>query len=87
MGGSGFLQNAVGLFQFQKKMCLILFAPLSETTRVLSYKEPMDVYNLALSETELITHFAGLRWRTETISNEAAMYGGEQLFYLERETI
>jgi hypothetical protein len=76
------LQNAVE--SFQKKMCLVLFTPLAETTRVLAYKESRDVYDLALSETDLTSHFAGLKWWIETISDGAAIYGGEQLFYLER---
>jgi hypothetical protein len=78
------LRNAIQ--SFSKRMCLILFTPLTETTRVIAtnpgYGNVPDI-SFAIKDLEAIFTEYGLSYRYETFPTET-QYGTETILYLEK---
>ena len=81
------LENA--LQSFQKRMCLILFTPLTETTRVITtnpvYGNVPDI-SFSLHELETIFRKHQVKYTYETFITET-QYKTETIIYLEHEDI
>ncbi len=78
------LYNA--LESFRKRMCLILFTPLVDTTRVIAtnpgYGHVPDI-SFSMRELEDIFKYHGVKYSYETIKSET-QYGEETVIYLEK---
>lgn len=80
------LRNAIE--SFQKRMCLILFTPLVETTKIIAINPKYgDVPDIAFAMDDLVQIFEeyGLQHKYETISTQT-QYRTETIIYLEKPT-
>lgn len=75
------LRNAVE--SFQKRMVLILFTPLVDETRELTWNEGYEVPDIAFSASDLLSEMQGCSVRQETYKTDT-QYGVEHVFFLEK---
>ena len=76
------LKNAVE--SFRRKMCVVIFTPFSETTHALHWWPKLNVPDISFNRDELVSHFAGLRMRSEENLKTRSQYHVEHVFYLEK---
>lgn len=78
------LENA--LDSFTERMVLVLFTPMSETTREIAYAPNPGVPDISFSLEELITIFEkhGISWRVQHLQT-ATQYGEETIFFLSKD--
>jgi glycosyltransferase involved in cell wall biosynthesis len=78
------LDNAIA--SFTKRMALVLFTPLSDTTRVIATSIGMTsvvVPDISFQQDDLTSRFRGVPYRLESLATDT-QYGVEHIFYLER---
>jgi hypothetical protein len=78
------LDNAVT--SFQKRMVLIIFTPLAETTRVIGTNASITSFpvpDISFSRSDLTDCFNGVRYTEESLATDT-QYGIEHMFYLEK---
>lgn len=76
------LANA--LSSFGKKLCIAVFTPFAEETKVIKYYKKMDVVDISFNRDDLIRHFEPFKWTSEEDLKTDSQYGIEHVFYLER---
>lgn len=76
------LDNAVA--SFTRRMCLIVFTPEVDETRVIAEGEVLRAPDIAFADRDLTDRLAGCRWTVETIRS-ASQYGSERIFRIEKE--
>ena len=74
------LDNAVA--SFQRKLCLILFTPFSEETRIIADNRALgvDVPDISFARGDIEKHFTGLTWRLIADIPSRTQYGAEQFY-------
>ena len=75
------LTNAIQ--SFTQRMVLVLFTPMSDETKEISFNEELGVPDISFALEDIAMYFAGLKWSTGYIKSDTG-YGGETLFYLEK---
>ena len=78
------LDNAVN--SFKKKLCIVLFTPFSDKTKVIAQNKihGVDVPDISLNKEDLERHFIGLKWHlTENLKTRTG-YGVEHVYYVEK---
>ena len=73
---------------FRKKLCVVLFTPLVDTTRELAHNRDkgIDVPDLALAPRDIEAHFSGLHWRLFRGIESKSQYGIEHVYCVWRDT-
>lgn len=80
-GWAAILTNAVA--SFRRRLVVVVFTPLGDTTRVIARCPRIGVPDISLSRVELVVHFASLRWTERTLKT-SSHYGEETMFFVER---
>jgi len=78
------LANAVA--SFAKRMVLIIFTPLSETTRVIATSSSVTSFpvpDIAFKREDLTQYFEHLKYSEESLETDT-QYGTEHVFYIEK---
>ena len=72
------LENAVQ--SFSKRMCLVIFTPFAEETKVIAQniQHGVDVPDISFKRRDIEKHFTGLTWRMEEIKSRCH-YGLEYI--------
>ena len=76
------LANA--LHSFGKKLCIAVFTPFAEETKVIEYYKKMDVVDISFKRDDLVRHFEPFQWTGEEDMQTDSQYGVEHIFYIER---
>jgi hypothetical protein len=75
------LANAVA--SFRKRLVLVLFTPMVETTHVVSFCPEIQVPDIAFSETDLVRAFCGLEWKRRELTTRTH-FGVETMYVVTR---
>ena len=78
------LTNAVK--NFDKKMVLVLFTPMSDTTHVIAMNDPIKVPDISFKMDDIMECLAGLRVEVSQIQSDT-QYGTEHIFYINRSMV
>ena len=77
------LDNA--LQSFRKKLCIVVFTPFADETKVIEYYRKMDVVDISFEREDLVSRFAPFRWTSEEDLRTDSQYDVEHVFYIERD--
>jgi hypothetical protein len=77
------LQSAMD--SFEKKFCLVLFTPFSDTTHEIAHnlKHGVDVPDISFRKDDVEEYFKGYVWRMESIKSKTH-YKIEHIYYIEK---
>ena len=71
---------------FTKRMVLVIFTPIADTTRVIGTSDTaMDKFipDISFKKSDLTDHLQHLTYREESLATDT-QYGREHIFYIER---
>jgi hypothetical protein len=76
------LANAVR--SFGRKLCIVLFTPFENRTKIIEYDAAMDIVDISFAKKDLVRLLRGTQWTLMENIETDTQYGVEHIFFVER---